>query len=95
MVDLFFYRDPETEKDEKSDEPLTFEDHPRLTDATPHSDVGENWPEATSNWDPAAQGEWGAASNPADWTGTEGSAPANSTWEQAAAAPNWDPVPSA
>jgi len=92
MVDLFFYRDPEAEKDEKADESVTFDDHARLTDATPHSDANEPWPDGSTTWDPSTQGEWGASSNPADWVG-DSAVPATSTWDQAAAPPNWDPVP--
>lgn len=79
MVDLYFYRDPEAEAEEKVEEKV--EEEPPAAEAFPPATEG--YPPATDaavpDWNDAAGGSWGDAQPAGDWGASEAK-PTESAW---------------
>jgi small subunit ribosomal protein SAe len=73
MVDLYFYRDPEAEAEEKVEEEKVEEEAPAAIEAAPAA--GADWEApaadfagaAPAGWDGAAGEEWGATGGNTEW----------------------------
>ncbi|KAM0345915.1 hypothetical protein ACHAPU_005966 [Fusarium lateritium] len=93
MVDLYFYRDPEAEAEDKTEEekvPGAEEEGPAAIESGFQASAGADWEApaagfagasgaATTGWDGAAGEEWGAAPANTEWAAST-EAPKESQW---------------